>query len=291
MIWVWLKLSSVKWMDAWEERFYGNESAVITLLKGGSRLRIEVYNETEKEARELADYWGGSVRKLVNEDWVAKSAVVKPPLKIRDRVVVTMEGDGEGLTKLREDFRDRVVISVPPEMAFGTGDHPTTANCLRLLVEEAKTRKEPWDFLDLGTGSGLLAIAARHLGAGEVVAMDYDEAAIAVARRNCERNGLPLADEKLRVETGDIFAWEAGRRFEVVVANLFSDVLIAAMPRIGSWILPGGTLIVSGILNEQWPAVKAAGETEGVTFGEPLVRGKWTTCRGQMRGSSAADGN
>lgn len=282
MIWVWSKLSAVKWMDAWEERFYGNQNAVISLLKGGARLRVEVYHETEEEAQKLQEYWGGSVRGLAREDWVAKSAVVKPPLKIRDEIVVTMEGDGPALDALREEYRDRLVISVPPEMAFGTGDHPTTANCLRLLVDEARERKgSEWNFLDLGTGSGLLAIAARHLGAKKVEAVDYDEAAIAVALRNCERNGLSLSDHDARVEVGDVFEWQPEGKAEVLIANLFSDVLIAAMPRIASWLADEGTVIVSGILNEQWPAVREAASKEGLVFGEPVVRGKWTTSRGK----------
>lgn len=282
MIWVWSKLSAVKWMDAWEERFYGNENAVISLLKGGARLRVEVYNETEEEAEKLREYWGGSVRSLAREDWVAKSAVVKAPLKIRDEIVLTMEGDGSRLDEIRGKYADRFVISVPPEMAFGTGDHPTTANCLRLLVDEARLRKgSSWSFLDLGTGSGLLAIAARHLGAKRIEAIDYDEAAIAVALRNCERNGLPLTDEDVRVEVGDVFEWKPEAKAEVLIANLFSDVLIAAMPRIASWLAKEGTVIVSGILNEQWPAVLDAAEKEGLTFQEPVVRGKWTTAQGK----------
>lgn len=269
-------------MDAWEERFYGNQNAVISLLKGGARLRVEVYNETEKEAEELKEYWGGSVRKIVSEDWVAKSAVVKPPLKIRDEIVVTMEGDGAALEKLREEYHDRLVISVPPEMAFGTGDHPTTANCLRLLVDEARVRKgNDWNFLDLGTGSGLLAIAARHLGAQKIEAVDYDEAAIAVALRNYERNGLSLTDQNAFVEVGDVFEWQPKGKAEVLIANLFSDVLIAAMPRINNWLADDGTVILSGILNEQWPAVKEAAEKEGLSFGEPIERGKWTTAQGK----------
>lgn len=281
MIWVWSKLSAVKWMDAWEERFYGNQNAVISLLKGGASLRIEVYSETEAEAEELREYWGGSVRKVANEDWVAKSAVVKPPLKIRDEIVVTMEGDGANLEKIREEYQDRLVISVPPEMAFGTGDHPTTANCLRLLVDEANLRKGTnWNFLDLGTGSGLLAIAARHLGAKKIEAVDYDEAAIAVALRNCERNGLCLTDQNATVEVGDVFEWAPDAKAEVLIANLFSDVLIAAMPRIASWLAKEGTVILSGILNEQWPAVLEAAQKEGLTFDEPVVRGKWSTAQG-----------
>lgn len=202
--------------------------------------------------------------------------------------MVTMEGDGKKLDALRREFRDRHVLSIPPEMAFGTGDHPTTANCLRLLVDEAEQReKGTWNFLDLGTGSGLLAIAARKLGAAAVVGVDYDAAAVEVARRNCERNGV-LSEEgaDLRMEEGDIFSWEAGGRSELVVANLFSDVLITGMPRIEGWLHPQGRLIVSGILNEQWPAVKQAAAAVGIQFHEPIVRGKWSTAIGQREGKS-----
>ena len=271
-------------MDAWEERFYGNQNAVISLLKGGARLRVEVYSETEEEAVKLQEYWGGSVRSIAREDWVAKSAVVKPPLKIRNELVVTMEGDGPALDELRKEYQDRLVISVPPEMAFGTGDHPTTANCLRLLVDEARKRKGgAWNFLDLGTGSGLLAIAARHLGAEKVEAVDYDEAAIAVALRNCERNGLSLKNQDARVEVGDVFEWQPEGKAEVLVANLFSDVLIAAMPRMASWLAEEGTVIVSGILNEQWPAVREAAARQGLVFEEAVVRGKWSTAQGKRK--------
>ena len=287
MIWVWSKLSAVKWMDAWEERFYGNQNAVISLLKGGARLRVEVYSETEEEALKLQEYWGGSVRGIMREDWVAKSAVVKPPLKIRDQIVVTMEGDGPGLDKLREKFKDRLVISVPPEMAFGTGDHPTTANCLRLLADESRARKgSEWNFLDLGTGSGLLAIAARHLGAQRIEAIDYDEAAIEVALRNCQRNGLSLTEHNATVEVGDVFEWKPEGQAEVLIANLFSDVLISAMPLIANWLADSGTVILSGILNEQWPAVKEAGVQSGLAFEEPIQKGKWTTARGAKTSSS-----
>ena len=160
-------------MDAWEERFYGNQNAVISLLKGGARLRVEVYSETEEEASKLQEYWGGSVRSIAREDWVAKSAVVKPPLKIRDELVVTMEGDGPALDKLREEYQDRLVISVPPEMAFGTGDHPTTANCLRLLVDEARRKKRkglefprPWNGLRVAGNCGSAFGSQENRGGG-----------------------------------------------------------------------------------------------------------------------------
>ena len=111
--------------------------------------------------------------------------------------------------------------------------------------------------------------------------MDYDEAAIAVALRNCERNGLSLEEHEARVEVGDVFEWKPEGKADVLVANLFSDVLIAAMPRMARWLADEGTVIVSGILNEQWPAVREAASKEGVVFGEAVVRGKWTTAQGR----------
>lgn len=276
MIWVWSKLSSVKWMDAWEERFYGDQRAVITLLKGGARLRVEVYCESETEAQSLKDYWGGSVRSQQRENWVAKSAVPKPPLKIRDRIVVSMLGDGEELEALRAEYSDRHVITVPPEMAFGTGDHPTTATCLRLLLDEAQKREEGWSMLDLGCGTGLLAIASALLGAEPVVGMDFDEVAVEVSKRNGKRNQTP----GITWEVGDVFEWESPQQADVVVANLFADILAGSLPRIVKWLKPGGTLILSGILNEQWSRVSQVGEECGLKFEGPVQRGKWTTCRG-----------
>ncbi|MFT6182411.1 MAG: ribosomal protein L11 methyltransferase [Akkermansiaceae bacterium] len=266
-MWVWSKLSAVKWEDAWEERFYGDTQSVITEIKGGKSIRVEVYNETEKEALAIQELFGGSVRELKSRNWVAMSAPKTEPLMIRDRLVISQVEVDRGL------YPDRKVIVVPPEMAFGTGDHPTTATCLRLLVDHAAELDEGWSFLDLGTGSGVLAMAGKLLGAGEVQAFDYDGKAVEVATLNIDRN--KVAD--IHVFEEDVFKWKNRKRFQVVAANLFSTVLIEALPLIAKWIKKEGRLILSGILAEQWTEVLETAEKCGFKpLGHKKI-GKWVT--------------
>jgi ribosomal protein L11 methyltransferase len=124
-MWVWSKLSAVKWTDAWEERFYGNPNSVISEIKGGKSIRVEVYCETEKDALGIQEQFGGSVRELKSRNWVAMSAPKTEPLMIRDRLVISQVEVEEGT------YPGKDIIMVPPEMAFGTGDNHTTATCLR----------------------------------------------------------------------------------------------------------------------------------------------------------------
>lgn len=266
-MWVWSKLSAVKWADAWEERFYGNPNSVITEIKGGKSVRVEVYCESESEAREIREQFGGSVRELKNRNWVSMSAPKTEPLLIRDRLVISQ------VVVEADSFPGKKVIVMPPEMAFGTGDHPTTSTCLRYLVDAAGNLEGGWSFLDLGTGSGVLAIAGKLLGAGEVTAFDFDGKAVEVAALNLERNDI----EGVELFEEDVFKWESRRRFDVVVANLFSSVLIEALPRIAGWSEEAGLLILSGILHEQWPEVLRASEESGFVSFENKVVGKWVT--------------
>ncbi len=266
-MWVWSKLSAIQWLDAWEERLYGNPNSVISEIKGGKSIRVEVYCEQEEEAGKIREQFGGSVRELKSRNWVAMSAPKSEPLLIRDRLVISQvpvkDGDHEG----------KDVLVVPPEMAFGTGDHATTSTCLRYLVDHAAELDERWSFLDIGTGSGVLAMAAKILGAGEVEGYDFDGKAVEVALRNLERNRI----EGITFYEADVFEWDTDQEFEVVVANLFSSVLVEALPRISKWVSAGGRLILSGILKEQWEEVSVAAAGAGFEFLEQKKVGKWVS--------------
>lgn len=266
-MWVWSKLSSVKWADAWDERFYGNPNSVITEIKGGKSVRVEVYCETEEGAAAIREQFGGSVRELKSQNWVAMSAPKEEPLMIRDRFVISQ------VQVAPERFPGKEVIIVPPEMAFGTGDHPTTATCLRFLVDLSHDLTPGWSFLDLGTGSGVLAMAGRLLGAGAITAFDFDAKAVEVAGRNFARNKITGVD----LFEGDVFTWKNETRYQLVVANLFSTVLVAALPLMEHWVQREGVLILSGILADQWPEVKKAAVGSGFTCLEEKVIGKWVT--------------
>ncbi len=276
-------------MDAWEERFCGNPNLVIEYLKGGKSIRIKLYCGTEKEAAAVVEQWGGSVREMKGEEWT--TPVAKPrPVKVRDALLLTAES-GKELEAVRQEYAGRQVITIPPEMAFGTGDHATTSSCLRQLVDISRERKgTDWSFADLGTGTGVLAIAAAKMGAGEVFACDFDPFSVEAAHRNAERNGTP----EIRVKKQDVLKWKPRKSgYDVVAANLFSSVLIEAWPVIAKSLAPGGDLIVSGILATQAWEVFKAGAGEGLAFPKVIRKGKWVSARGghmaDLMGQVSAD--
>ena len=130
---------------------------------------------------------------------------------------------------------------------------------------------------DLGCGTGVLAIAASKLGAAEVYACDFDPFAVAVALRNAERNGTP----DLTIREQDVLRWKPRKGgYDVVIANLFSTVLIEAWPVIAKSLAPGGDLIVSGILASQAWDVFTAAAGSGLGFTQVVRKGKWVTARG-----------
>ena len=161
-MWIWSKLSGIKWMDAWEDRFYGNPNAVISRLKTNKTIRVEVYTETKAEAEKIQKLFGGSIRKLVHKNWAAIETPIRPPIRIRNALVITGSRDDDAVDNLAKEFPSRHIIRIPADMAFGTGDHATTSTCMRMLVDIAKTKKDKqWDMLDLGTGTG--AVSYTHL--------------------------------------------------------------------------------------------------------------------------------
>lgn len=275
-MYLWSKLSSARWHDAWDERFAGNPNFVLEYLKGGKSLRLKLYCEKEKDARDVVARFGGTYRKVASGEW-KKPVELPRPVKVRDAFLVTAESTPAAISALKKANAPRQIISIPPEMAFGTGDHATTATCLRLLVDAARARRGEWTCADLGAGTGLLAIAAAKLGAKEVYACDFDPFAVSAALRNAKRNGEPGID----VREQDVLKWKPRKRgYDLVLANLFSTVLIEAWPVIAKSLAPGGDLIVSGILADQaWDCFTAAA-SNGLGFTQVIRKGKWVTARG-----------
>jgi len=265
-------------MDAWEDRFYGNPNVVISMLKGQKTLRVEVYTETEEEAQNIKRQFGGSIRKLVHKNWAAITQPTRPPIRIRSSMIISGSRDEDAREKLSEEFPGRHIIQIPADMAFGTGDHATTSTCLRFLVDIAQEKAgKDWDMLDLGTGSGVIAIAARMLGAHHCHGMDFDPDAIKVARRNVRRNGVSL----VKMTECDVLEWSPDRQWPVVVANMFSSILQQAFPIIAKALEKGGDIVISGILKEQWQETRDAAGEHGLTFSSIVTKGKWVTARGQ----------
>ena len=276
MTFVWSKLSAAKWEDAWEERFHGPQRTglAITRLSGGKSIRVEVYCERRSEAERIRKAFGGTVRELPRRNWAAKSSESLKPVMVRSDLVVAHSA--ETAEKIRKQHPKRKVLCIPGEMAFGTGDHATTATCLRLLADCAGKKRmagESWSLIDLGCGTGILALAAAMLGAGVVEGFDYDPAAVRIAKKNARLNGL----RRVRFTRDDVTTWNARRPYDVAAANIFYEVLTLSFDRIASAVKPGGMVIVSGILRAQADGCLAAGRKAGLKFDRIIRRGKWVT--------------
>lgn len=285
-MYVWSKLSSPKWEDAWQERFYseGQTNCVISQLPSGKSIRVEVYCEDSEHAEAIQKLFGGSVRELKQENWAAMKPPPRGPIKIRDRLVITEESEPEEIESIRAAHPGRQVIAIPAQMAFGTGDHATTATCLRFLVDIAKGFGEAdWSMLDAGCGSGILAIAGSLVGAAPVEGFDYDGHAVGIADENARRNGVA---DRVRFYERDLLAWKPKKaeRWDCVFANVFADVLTAAAPTLQRAVRPGGHLVVSGILVEHADECLDALRGAGFEFDEVKRVGKWTTARARLAG-------
>lgn len=273
VLYVWSKLSALRWEDAWQERFYGmpRVSPVFTTLPGGKTVRVEVYCERQADAKAIQKEFGGSIRTLKPQNWAAPAAERLRPVKVRDRLVIVH--DEAALAEAQEAWPDRAILHVPGEMAFGTGDHATTSTCLRLIVDFASEAPGPWSMLDMGCGTGILALAAAKLGAKPVSGFDYDPAAVRISKKNATLNGI----RGVPFTCADISQWVPEREHDLVVANIFYDVLTVSFQKIAAAAKPGGTVIISGILHTQAEGCLKAGRKAGLKFEAPLRRGKWVT--------------
>ncbi len=158
------------------------------------------------------------------------------------------------------DAGDRIPILIGHGKAFGSGEHETTASCLEELEEIAGQGDFGSAVLDLGSGTGILAIAAAKLGARSVVAVEPEPEAVEATIRNVRLNGVETVVQTL---AGDVAA-VSGRRFDLVLANIYGDVLVPIAPDIARLLVPAGHVILSGIHYDFAYDVKTAYAKEGL---------------------------
>jgi len=201
-------------------------------------------------------------RWLNEEDWAHAWKEFFPVLRVSSRLVVCPTW---------RSYRPRegeAVIRLDPGMAFGTGQHPTTLMCLRALEE---LLRPGMDVLDLGTGSGILALAAARLGATSVLALDIDPQAAAVARENVRLNGLEAV---VQVAEGGLD--EALRAaFDLAMANISAPVIVEMASALAAVLRPGGLLIVAGFSVESADRVSSGLARTGLMVERALADGDW----------------
>jgi ribosomal protein L11 methyltransferase len=165
---------------------------------------------------------------------------------------------------------DELIIELDPGRAFGTGSHPTTSLCLKLMEENIK---EGDSVIDVGTGSGILMIAADRLGASEVYGTDIDELAVESAKENLELNGI--SEDRAKVYLGNLVSVVNGKKFDVVVANILADVLLILLNDISKVVKKDGLVIFSGIIDEKCELLKREVEALGMEILEVKADKEW----------------
>ena len=173
----------------------------------------------------------------------------------------------------RKPKKNQATVVLDPGMSFGTGNHPTTLFCLKQIAEHQSHAKIP-SCLDIGTGSGILAIAAAKLGYRPVVAFDNDQDAVSAAKKNAVRNRV---DSKIHLFQGQLEDLERKpeQRYNVVCANLTHDLLKAHTTRIVAQLEPEGLLCLAGILIEQFDAVSASFARKGFNLVTSETLNEW----------------
>jgi ribosomal protein L11 methyltransferase len=265
-MYIWRKSATADWLERNLDhllRRYGSALATIE-RPGKARTLLDVSCAALNEAAQLRRQFGGAIEKL-RADWLeqlAKRTRAKP-LRIGSRLIVSRAADRKA--------NDARSIIIPAEAAFGTGEHATTAMCLRMLERVTRKRAHGWTMLDAGTGSGILAIAGIRLGAARVLAIDNDPLACSIAKRNACVNGV----RNIQFRTSDVLKQKFRGKFDLITANLFSEILAAALPVWKRSLAGNGCLILSGVLSSQERSLVTSLRRNGFAVQETRRRGKW----------------
>jgi ribosomal protein L11 methyltransferase len=204
-----------------------------------------------------------SITAIPEQDWMQKWKEGFEAVEIGERLIIAPSW------KIPDEADGRVVIQIDPGMAFGTGTHETTRLCLEAIERCWRGGK----LLDVGTGTGILAIAAAALAPGtRVVAIDIDPQAVEVARENAAINGVSDFIELFEGQPREL----AGRAFDVVVANLTAEVIIALLGDLAACVATKGSMILSGILSELAGDVERSLVASGLEVIERREAGEWS---------------
>ncbi|HEY3310852.1 MAG TPA: 50S ribosomal protein L11 methyltransferase [Anaerolineales bacterium] len=231
-------------------------------------LADETLDETRRKLEESLYYLGmiqplpaPTFSPVADQNWMEAWKTRYQPIPIGKRLIIVP-------IWMDSPTPDRISIRIDPGMAFGTGTHPTTQLCLKLLEMVFDDHAgELKSVIDVGCGSGILSVAAIKLGAGFVLGVDIDDASVKNSRENADNNGIPA--EKFKIGLGSVTEVKEGKfgtsQAPLVLANILAPVLIRLFDAgMADLIAPGGRIILSGILEHQAAAVVASAEKHGL---------------------------
>ena len=208
-----------------------------------------------------------SMRKVRREDWSESWKRFFKPIEISSALLI------KPTWNKRRPRKNQALVVLDPGLSFGTGQHATTSFCLKQLVA-CKKRGEEQSFLDIGTGSGILAIAAAKVGYQPVAALDFDPVAIRVAKANARRNRV---QNRIAITRKDLTRLPvmSKTQYDLVCANLIDSLLIQQSARIIDRLKPYGKLVLAGILSTQFLGVQRAYEALGFKLTVSDVEREW----------------
>ena len=302
VMYLWRKIAEPRWLSAHEnilQALSGGRLAIIS-RPGRKRRQLQIACTSRNDSRKLVEEFGGRTEKLP-PNWLKRfaDAEKRKPIRIGARLVIarskvraqccsvrcpqriyTHRARPHALRTVHTTARVKKprLLVIPASAAFGTGQHTTTVMSLRLLERLTREWKNSWSLADLGTGSGILALAAERFGAGRVVGIDIDPKAISVAKANARLNKIDNVDFKL----GDLRKWKSRAGRDVVAANLYSRLLIEILPKLrrAHW------LILSGVLRMQENKLLHALRRNKIEIVKVNRRGKWIAMLAKTRHAS-----
>ena len=256
--------------------------------EGVSRVKFYLSDDADGRAEwerlrpllEAAGY-APSVSRMRDEDWENNWKQYYKPIEVGKKLLIVPEWEEVPASE------GRTILRLNPGLIFGTGAHPSTRMCLEAMETLAPQAEK---VLDLGCGSGILAIAALKLGAKTAFGCDIDEKAPAIAMENAAMNGV---ENRLTVLAGDATADEAlrermgKREYGIVFLNIVADVIIRLCRDVPEWMKPDGTLIVSGVIDGRENEVQAALESAGFRVKDHRRLGDWHSFVCGMGGETA----
>lgn len=199
---------------------------------------------------------------LCEEDWADSWKQYYKPIKIGKRLVVVP------MWEKYDAKNGEIIVKMDPGMAFGTGTHETTRLCATLLEDYVDNNSV---MLDVGTGSGILAICASKLGAKECYAYDIDPVAVRVARENVRDNDV----DNIVCEVSDLLKGVSPKKYDVITANIVADIIIRMLPDIGKFMHEKTVLVISGIIDERCEDVYASINKNGFKIIEEIHENGW----------------
>lgn len=226
-----------------------NFDRIKNLIENLNRLSSEIKTEYKSDCEEY--------------DWTVEWKKFFKPLEVGEKFVIVPSWEEYTADE------DKIILEIDPGMAFGTGSHETTAICLELLEGIDLNDKE---IADVGTGSGILAIACAKLGAKHILALDIDPLSIKTAKENVEVNNCV---DKIEVMESDLLN-TSNDNYDLIIANILPDVIINLIPDAYDKLNHGGLMLVSGIILEKKDLIITELKKHGFSIVEDLDMGEWT---------------